>query len=101
MSNQTTSIDTKTFAIGVLTIMACILFVGFLLVSAPVYAIGQNDRSGDYIMLTQQLTSSHEGLIVTDAAAKKMILYGFDFNAKSLQIVDGFNLERLRKPRGQ
>ena len=104
MSNQTTAIDAKTFAIGVLSITACILFVGFLLVSmqpAPAYAIGQNDRSGDYIMLTQQLTSSHEGLIVTDAAAKKMILYGFDFNAKSLRIVDGFNLERLRKPRGQ
>lgn len=103
MSNQTTSIDAKTFAIGVLTITACVLFVGFLLVSTQpaVYAIGQSDRSGDYIMLTQQLTSSNEGLVVTDAAAKKMILYGFDFNAKSLRIVDGFNLERLRKPRGQ
>lgn len=58
-------------------------------------------RSGDYIMLTQQLTSSHEGLIVTDAAPKNMILYGLGFNAKSLQLVYGSILERLRTPRGQ
>ena len=97
------SVDVRTFAIGVLSVTACVLFVGLLLVASqpsPAYGIGQNDRGGDYVMLTQQLTSSNEGLIVVDAAAQKMILYGFDFNRKSLRIVDGFNLERLRKPRG-
>ena len=103
MQTQHTSIDGKTFAIGVLSITACILFVGFLLVSTqptPAYGIGQNDRGGDYVILTQQLTSSLEGLVVVDAATKKLILYGFDYNQKSLRPLDGFDLDRLRKPRG-
>lgn len=95
-------VDVRTFAIGVLSVTACVLFVGLLLVAnqpTPAYGIGQSDRGGDYVMLTQQLTTSTEGLVVVDAAAKKLILYGFDYNRKSLTIVDGFNLDRLRKPR--
>ena len=102
MPARNNPIDGKTFAIGVLTITACILFVGFLLLSmqpSTAYAIGQNDRGGDYILLTQQLTSSQEGVIVVDAAAKKLILYGFDYTKKGLRVVDGFSLTRLRTPR--
>ncbi|MBU0638250.1 MAG: hypothetical protein KKB50_05240 [Planctomycetes bacterium] len=102
MTSQRTSLDGKTFAIGVLSITACILFVGFLLLSLTpptAHAIGQSDRGGDYIVLTQQLTSSNEGLIILDAASKRMILYGFDYNKKAFAILDGYALDNLRKPR--
>jgi hypothetical protein len=59
-----------------------------------------NDRSGDYVMATQQLTSSSEGIIVIDAAAKRMIVYGFDYSRKQLVPLDGFEFSQLRKARG-
>ena len=64
MNNSTSnSFDTKTFAIGVLSVTACVLFVGFLLIAQqPALASGLNDRGGDYIMLTQQLSTTTEGI---------------------------------------
>lgn len=100
-ANRETGIDAGTFAIGVLSVTAAVLFVGLLLItSAPpaALAIGTSDRSGDYIMVTQQLTSSQEGVVVIDAATKRMILYAFDFNAKALRVLDGFELNQLRLP---
>lgn len=97
-SNQNT-LDGKTFAIGVLSITACILFVGFILIAmtpTPAYAIGQNDRGGPFILVTQQLSSSNEGIVVVDAESKKLILYGFDYNRKSLTPLDGMRLDQLR-----
>jgi hypothetical protein len=104
MTQPRTSLDGKTFAIGVLSITACILFVGFLLVTlspAPAYAIGQSDRGGDYIMLTQQLTTSNEGVVLVDAASKRLILYAFDYNKKSIELLDGYALDNLRQPRAE
>jgi hypothetical protein len=100
MSNR--NIDGKTFAIGVLSVTATVLFTAFLLLVSnpqPAHATGQNDRSGDYIMLTQQLTDSTEGIVITDAAANRMILYVYDYNAKKLKQLDGYELDKLPKPR--
>lgn len=97
-----TPLDGRTFAIGVLSVTACILFVGFVLVTlAPreAQAIGQTDRSGDYLIATQRISNSNEGLAVIDAAAKKLILYGFDFNRKSLKILTPVAFDRLPQPR--
>jgi hypothetical protein len=88
MRTSQTTIDGKTFAIGVLSITACILLVGFLLVTMqPVYGIGETDRGGDYIMLTQQLTNSQEGVIIIDAASRQMTLYALNGSNKQLQIL--------------
>ena len=90
MSGPTTTIDNKTLAIGVLSITACILFVGLLLVTmqpTPAYGIGQTDRGGDYIMLTQQLTNSQEGVLIIDAAARQMTLYALNGSNKQLQVL--------------
>lgn len=95
-------LDTQTFAIGVLSVTACVLFVGLVLaISQPknAYAIGQSDRAGDYIMLTQQLTTSQEGVVVVDGAVDRLILYAFDFNNKRLEMLDGLELARLRGDR--
>ena len=101
MADQQTTIDGRTLAIGVLSVTACILFVGFLLVTTfttPAHAIGMNDSAGDYKVATQQLTTSSEGVVVIDAAAKRLIVYGFDYNRKQLVPLSTFELERLQAP---
>jgi len=95
----TRTIDGKTFAIGVLSVTACILFVGFLLVtmlSSPAYGIGQMDRSGDYIMLTQQVSNSVEALVVIDAATQQMNVYAMSPTKNNLQLLQpGIRLNLL------
>ena len=95
------ALDGKSLAIGVLSITACILFVAFLLLTMmppAAQAIGMNDRGGDYIMLTQQLTTSSEGIVVVDAAAQRLIVYGFDYSRRQLLPLSGFELSRLQRP---
>ena len=70
-------LDTQTFAIGVLSVTACILFVGLLLVTLtprPAYGTGQIDRAGDYIMFTSQISNTQEAICVIDSATQRMIL---------------------------
>jgi hypothetical protein len=87
-------------ATGALGLTACALFVALILVTQPAaQAIGMNDRGGDYIMLTQQLSSTTEGVVVIDAAAKQMIIYAFDYNTKTLEILRQVPLDQLPKPR--
>jgi hypothetical protein len=82
------TIDGKALAIGVLSITACILFVGLLLITMqPAYGIGQNDRGGDYIMVTQQLTNSQEGVIIIDAATRQLTLYALNGSNRQLQVL--------------
>jgi hypothetical protein len=88
MNAPHTSIDGKTFAIGVLSVTACILFIGLLLITMqPAYGIGQLDRAGDYIMVTQQLSNSQEGVLIIDVAARQMTLYAFNGANRQLQIL--------------
>jgi hypothetical protein len=92
-------VDSKSFAIGVLSVTAAILLVGFVLVTAfprPALATGQNDRSGDYVMLTQQISNSVEALIVIDAASQRMCMYHLDLGAKQLKLLQrDMPLDRL------
>ena len=93
-------LDAQTFAIGVLGITACVLLVGLILISQqPAYAIGMNDRGGDYILLTQQLSSSSEGVVVVDAGAKQVIIYTFNYNERALEILRRIYLDQLPRPR--
>jgi hypothetical protein len=92
------AIDTRTLALGVLSITACVLFVGLMLVSQqPAYGTGMNDRGGDYIMVTQQISSSSEAVVVIDAAAQMMIVYTFDYNNKRLEILERISLSQMPK----
>lgn len=91
--------DGKSLAIGVLSVTAAIFLVGFALLAAfprQALAFGQNDRSGDYIILTQQISNSIEGLVVIDAASKRMCLYGLDLGTKQLRLMQrDFPLDKL------
>jgi hypothetical protein len=92
-------LDGKTFAIGVLAVTATILFVAFILLAqTPAQAIGMNDHAGDYKMLTQQVSSTKELLVVVDAAARKAVIYDFDLMNKKLDIASTIPLDQLPKP---
>ncbi len=95
-------VDGQTFTIGVLSVTACVLLVGFLLVTMmprTASAIGTSDRGGDYIMVTQQLSNSTEGVVIIDAAAKRMNLYVLDLSSKQLKLLqNNIPLDQLPTP---
>lgn len=97
-SPTTGILDPRTFAVGVLTITAAVLLVGWLMISAPraAYAIGMLDRGGDYIMVTQQISNSEEVVVVIDAASDRMNVYLLDANSRKLALIQSnFPLDRL------
>jgi hypothetical protein len=99
-TTPTRPLDARTFVIAVLGVTACVLFVGLILVSQPAaYATSMIDRGGDYIMLTQRLSNSRDGVVIIDAAAKQMIIYNFDYNNRTLDILRRVYLDQLPKPR--
>lgn len=91
--------DSKHFAIGILSVTATILLVGLVLVSsmAPTTAYGnsQNGRGGDYIVATGQFDDSVELLYVLDAAVPALAIYHFDANRGGLILDDRQNLSGL------
>ncbi len=94
------TLNPRMFAVGVLGLTACVLFVGLILATQqPAVAIGMNDRGGDYIVVTQQISNTTEGLVIIDAAAKQMIVYAFDYNNKQLEIISRVPLDQMPKPR--
>ncbi|MBK9120196.1 MAG: hypothetical protein IPM18_11430 [Phycisphaerales bacterium] len=95
-SSHSQTIDHRTFAIGVLSVTACVLFVGLLMVGPqPARAAFQHDRAGDYIMLTMQVSTTKEVLVVIDGAARRMIVYEFDFNRRNMEMIVPPNLYPL------
>ncbi len=96
------ALDSRTFAIGVLSVTACVLFVGLVLLAAappqPAHAAAQNDRAGDYIMVTQQVSDSTEVVGVIDAAARQMVYYVFDPNRETIEFVARVPLDQMPSP---
>lgn len=99
MHTAPNTLDGKSLAIGILSVTACVLFVGLLIITMlprQAYATGQLDSSGDYKMLTQQISNTNEMVIVIDAASRQMSAYRYDFNRRELQIVQlNIPLDRL------
>jgi hypothetical protein len=92
-------VDSKNFTIGVLSVTAVILFLGVILLNElpTAYAIGQTDKGGDYVVSTAQYSNSMEVVFILDAAASKIIAYGYDMNRKRLEQIAGFDLAHLQE----
>lgn len=91
--------DSKNFAIGILSTTAVILLVGLVLVQSrpePAYGFGMNAQGGDYLLTTGQLQPSQEVLYVIDAASERLLVYGFDMGRKQIAIVTGEDLAKHR-----
>lgn len=87
-------------AISTLSITAMVLLVGILVVTTVqdrAAAVGLNDRGGDYIVLTMQFNNGTENVVVTDAAAKWINVYGFDLSTRRVEIWTGLSLDSLQR----
>lgn len=95
-------VDSRDFAIGVLSITAMILLVGVILVSiqpAPAIASGMTVSAGSYTLTVGQAASVDEEFIyVLDGPAEKMIAYRFNTTRKTIDVVQGIDLSGLRAP---
>jgi hypothetical protein len=80
--------DKKTFAIGVLSLTAVILFVANLIAPLPQASANFVVKDRDYTAVTAVLTPNDEGIYITDNRSGKMVLFSFNPNTKSLQIRD-------------
>jgi hypothetical protein len=94
----TAGFDNRLFAIGVLAITACILFVGFLLVqnTPPAHAEGMNTAGGDYHMSTVRLSDTQEAVMVMDAAARRVAVYVWDRRREVLDLQGGIDYGLVR-----
>lgn len=98
MTSQNHVVDTRTLMMGVLSITACILFVGLMLIviqPRPAYGIGQLDRAGDYIMLTQQISNSQEVCIIIDTASRQMAMYMYNASNRQIQRLQNIPLSEM------
>ncbi len=87
-------------SIGVLSITAVILLVGVVVVSVVndrAMAIGMSDRGGDYILVTMQFNIGTENVVVTDAAAQRMNVYGLNLSTKRVDIWTWADLRQLQR----
>ncbi len=95
-------VDSRDFAIGVLSITAMILLVGVSLVSmqpAPAIASGMTVSAGSYTMTVGQAASvDEEFLYVLDGPAEKMIAYRFNTTRQTIDVIQGIDLSGLRAP---
>lgn len=93
--------DSKNFAIGMLSTTAVILFVGLAVIHsrpAPVYADGMTVRGGDYEVTVGALDQDDEELVyIIDAAQQRMIAYRFNSTTERIEIVTGVELANLRE----
>ena len=94
--------ESKNFAIGVLSTTATVLLVGVvLLYSRPddVRAGGMTTSGGRYVVTVGSLTQADEDLVyVLDTSAEKMIVYRFDGNRHQVEIVQGIDLSEVQRP---
>lgn len=92
--------DSKNFAIGVLSTTAMVLLVGLIVIQsrpAPVRADGMTAQGGDYVMTVGALNQRDEDLVyIIDAPAEKMIAYRFDAGTRRIEIVQGADLAQMR-----
>jgi hypothetical protein len=91
--------DSKNFAIGILSTTAVILLIGVLLLSTrsePAWASGMTSEGGGYILTVGTDPSEDEELVyVIDAPSEKLIVYRFNAGRGRIDIVQGIDLAEL------
>lgn len=94
-------VDSKNFAIGVLSTTAVVLLVGLVLMNnrpEPALASGMTQMSGDYVVTVGSVSHNDEELVyVLDASLGKMIIYRFDAGTSKMAVVEGIDLGEMRR----
>ena len=80
--------DQKTFAIGILSLTAVILFVANLLLPTQRVTAEEVIKDRDYQMLTAHIQQNDEGLFILDNRSGQMAVFSYDPAARSLKLRD-------------
>ena len=96
--------DSKNFAIGILSTTAVMLLVGIMIIHsrpAPALASGMAASAGNYVMTVGNVSTNDEELVfIVNNQDKKMLVYRFDAGRREVQIVQGIRLDDLPKAAG-
>lgn len=90
--------DTKNFAIGVLSTTAVILLVGVLIIhsqSSPALATGMTTAGGKYVMTVGRIEPAEELVFIVNATAQKMNIYRFIVGQSQIKRVGTVNLKDM------
>ncbi len=97
--------DSKNFAIGVLSTTAAVLFVGLLVIGTrptPVFASGVTETAGDYVLTVGTSTiNNEEVLYVINASSNKMIVYHFNSVSKRIETLHGIDFASYKQAKKQ
>jgi len=93
--------DSKNFAIGILSTTATILLVGIVLLYArpdEVRAGGMTTSGGRYIVTVGSVVQIDEELVyVLDTSMDRMVVYRFDGGRHQIEVVQGIDLAELHR----
>ena len=90
--------DSKNFAIGVLSTTAVVLLVGVLLIhsqSSAAFASGMTTEGGKYVMTVGAIEPAEDLVFVINATAQKMIIYRFDVGRSRIVRVERVDLKKM------
>ncbi len=93
--------NSKDFAIGVLSTTGTILLVGVVLLYSlqeDVRAGGMTASGGGYVVTVGNLTQHDEELVyVIDSSTDKLIVYRFDGSRHQIELVQGIDFAELKR----
>ena len=93
--------DSRNFAIGILSTTAVILLVGIMIIHStpePAFASGMTARGGNYTMTVGSVSTNDEELLfMLNGPAQKMIVYRFDIGRRQVEIIQGVDLAEMRE----
>jgi hypothetical protein len=92
--------DSKNFAIGILSVTAVILLVGILVIHSmptPAAASGMTQTGGNYVLSVGRLNLNEEVLYVVDSSDAKVLLYAIDIARKQIVPQGGIDLNQYRQ----
>ncbi len=90
--------DSKNFAIGVLSTTAMILLVGVLIIhsqSSSAHASGMTTDGGKYVMTVGSIEPADELVFIINSTAQKMNIYRFVVGQSRIKRVGSVNLKKM------
>lgn len=90
--------DSKNFAIGVLSTTAVILLVGVLIIhsqSSPAHAAGMTTAGGKYVMTVGAIEPAEDLVFVMNSTAQKMHIYRFNVGQSKIERVERVDLKKM------
>jgi hypothetical protein len=94
------TLESRDFAIGILSTTAVILLVGLLIIGTrpnPVWADGMTTTGGDYVLTVGSAgIADEEYVYVLDTPSEKLIVYRFNAHRQQIEIAQGLDLAELR-----